>query len=305
VDGQVGELERLGRLRRFLTLPVADLLISAEGETLLESHRRQIAVVCTQLPGFAALAEAVAPEEVMSVLRAYHAALGSAIYAFEGTVGPLVEDRLTIVFNDPLPIEDPAGQAVRLGLAMRQRMEELLIGWRRAGYALDFGVGIDLGYATLGTIGFEGKTEYGAIGPVVRLAGQLCDSATQSQILVTQRVLLATEDLVETTPLGDHLIAASPRPVSVFAIERLRSRSVITIASGTVRPQLEKGPLTEREQEVVALIVRGCTNREIAEDLVIAEGTAVRHVANILNKLGLHSRAQVAVWALERGRPVA
>jgi len=141
VKEQVTELERLGRLRRFLAPQVAELLVSVEGEALLESHRRQIAVVCCQLPGFAALADTTAPEEVLAVLRAYHQGLGSVIYGFEGTVGPLVEDRLTVLFNDPLPTDDPAGQAVRLALAMRERMTELLVGWRKAGYALDFAGG--------------------------------------------------------------------------------------------------------------------------------------------------------------------
>jgi adenylate cyclase len=171
VREQVAELERLGRLRRFLAPQVAELLVSAEGDALLDSHRRQIAVVCCHLPGFSELADATAPEEVLAVLRAYHEAMGSVIFGFEGTVGPLVEDRLTVLFNDPLPVDDPPGEAVRLALAMRERMSELLAAWRRASYAVDFGVGIDLGYATLGTIGFEGKTEYGAIGTVVHPRG--------------------------------------------------------------------------------------------------------------------------------------
>jgi adenylate cyclase len=303
VAEQVAELERLGRLRRFLSPQVAELLVSAEGEALLDSHRRQIAVVCCQLPGFSELADATAPEDVLAVLRAYHEGLGGVIYGFEGTVGPLVEDRLTVLFNDPLPTDDPAGQAVQLALAMRERMTVLLSGWRRAGHSLDFGVGVDLGYATLGTIGFEGKTEYGAIGTVVHLAGQLAERAHDSQILISGRVHLATEQLVETRPLGEQDIAGLTRVVQVFAVERLRQSS-LQVATRAEQPTNTLGPLTEREQEVVALIVRGCSNREIAEELVIAEGTAVRHVANILNKLGLHSRAQVAVWAVERVRPV-
>jgi DNA-binding NarL/FixJ family response regulator len=304
VQEQVAELGRLGRLRRFLSPQVAELLVSAEGEALLESHRRQIAVVCCQLPGFAALADATAPEEVLAVLRAYHEGLGSVIYGFEGTVGPLVEDRLTVLFNDPLPIDDPAGQAVRLALAMRERMADLLAGWRKAGYALDFTVGIDLGYATLGTIGFEGKTEYGAIGTVVHLAARLAEEAQGGQILISQRVQLATEILIQSTSLGEHTISGFLKPLPIFVVERLRAAGVPAETSGTGQSGV-KGPLTEREQEVVGLIVRGCTNREIAEELVIAEGTAVRHVANILNKLNMKSRAQVAVWAVERTRPVA
>src|SRR5262249_13387067 len=131
VQEQVAELERLGRLRRFLAPQVAEMLVSADGEALLESHRRQIAVGGCRLPGFAAFADTTAPEEVLAVLRTYHEALGNVIYRFEGTVGPLVEDRLTILFNDPLPTDDPAGQAVRLALAMRDRMVEMIAGWRK------------------------------------------------------------------------------------------------------------------------------------------------------------------------------
>jgi adenylate cyclase len=304
VQDQVAELDRLGRLRRFLSPQIAELLVSAEGEALLESHRRQIAVVCCQLPGFAALADTTAPEEVLAVLRAYHEGLGSVIYGFEGTVGPLVEDRLTVLFNDPLPTDDPAGQAVRLALAMRERMTELLAGWRRAAYALDFAVGIDFGYATLGTIGFEGKTEYGAIGTVVHLAARLAEAAQAGEIWISQRVQLATESLIESTSLSDQAVSGFFKPVPVFRVERQRSAAASPATTGAER-LAAAGPLTEREREVVSLIVRGCTNREIAEELVIAEGTAVRHVANILNKLNLKSRAQVAVWAVERSHQVA
>jgi DNA-binding NarL/FixJ family response regulator len=308
VDEQVAEIERLSRLRRFLSPQVANLLVSAEGESLLESHRRQVAVVCCQLPGFAALADTSAPEEVLTVLHAYHQALGTVIFEFEGTVGPLVEDRLTVLFNDPLPTDDPAGQAVRLALAMREKMMELLQEWRRIGHSLDFSVGIDLGYATLGTIGFEGKTEYGAIGTVARLAGRLCDMACDQQILVSHRVRAATESIVSCTDLGEQAISGFARPVPIYAIRSTRGAAggLPSIAPERGTSSLAgAGPLTEREREVVGLIVRGYTNREIADELVIAEGTAVRHVANILNKLSLHSRAQVAVWAVQQAQPAA
>jgi len=206
-----------------------------------------------------------------------------------------------VLFNDPLPTDDPAGQAVRLALAMRERMTELLVGWRKAGYALDFAVGIDFGYATLGIIGFEGKTEYGAIGTVVHVAARFAEVAQGGQILISQRVQLATESLIESTSLGEQSVSGFLKPVPVFKLERLATAQTGT--TGAER-SVVAGPLTEREREVVGLIVRGYTNREIAEELVIAEGTAVRHVANILNKLNLKSRAQVAVWAVERTRTV-
>jgi CheY-like chemotaxis protein/class 3 adenylate cyclase/DNA-binding CsgD family transcriptional regulator len=300
VQEQVAELERLGRLRRFLSSPVAELLASAEGEALLESHRRQIAVVCCQLPGFSALAESHAPEEALTVLRAYHEALGSVISKYEATVGPLVEDRVMLLFNDPLPIDDPAGQAVKAALDMRSRMEPLLAGWRRVGYALDFTTGIDLGYATLGTIGFAGRTEYGAIGTVVQLASRLCEIARTGAILISQRVRLLTEQVVDVTVLGEQAVPGFKQPVPVFSVDAVRASGAESRTPVATAAAPAKGPLTEREREVVNLIARGYTNREIATELVIAEGTAVRHVANILNKLGLKSRAQVAVWEVER-----
>src|SRR5262249_2337414 len=160
-------------------------------------------------------------------LRAYHEALGRVIFEFEGTVGPLVEDRLTIVFNDPLPTDDPAGQAVRLALAMRMRMKGLLQEWRRIGHQLDFGVGIDLGYATLGTIGFEGKTEYAPIGTVARLAARLCELAVDQQVLVSHRVHVATEAFVHSTSLGELAIGGFVRPVAVYAIQDARGTAAV------------------------------------------------------------------------------
>jgi DNA-binding NarL/FixJ family response regulator len=302
VQQQLAELDRLGRLRRFLAPQLAELIVSAEGEPLLESHRREIAVLFCELRGFTTFAELTEPETVVGVLREYHAALGALIFGFEGTVGQFAGDRLMVFFNDPLPCPAPAAQAVRMALAMRQELAELTAEWRKHGHELGFGVGIDLGYATLGTIGFEGRFDYAAIGSVVNLAARLCEEARDGQILVTQRAHATVDELVEASPLGELVLTGLVKPVRVLAVERVRTA---TSASGPpAGAPTRQGPdlLTEREWEVVQLIVRGYTNHAIAQELVIAEGTAVRHVANILNKLGLHSRAQVAVWAVERGR---
>jgi adenylate cyclase len=305
VKEQVSELERLGRLRRFLSPQLAELLISAEGESLLETHRRQIAALCCQLPGFRALAETTDPEEVVALLSDYHQALGAVVFEFEGSVGPLVGDRVTVFFNDPLPADDPAGQAIRLALALRARMHELASSWSRRGLAPDFGVGIDLGYATLGTMGFAGRQEYGAIGTVVHVASALSDQAHGGQILTTQRLVAALDDSVETTTVGDMLLPGFVRALAVFQVHRMRAAEQPAVLEPAVNCSSKAdaySPLSEREREVVSLIAKGCSNRQIAEELVIAEGTAVRHVANILNKLGFHSRAQVAVWAVQQAR---
>jgi DNA-binding NarL/FixJ family response regulator len=304
VHEQVDELERLRRLRRFLAPQVAELIISAEGDSLLESHRREIAVLCCELVGFTELGETTEPESVMDVLREYYAAVGQLSFAFEGTLGHFTGGTQTIFFNDPLPCPDPAVRAVRLALAVHAKMRELIGVWRKRGHELGFRAGIDLGYATLGTIGVEGRSDYGAVGSVVNLAARLCDEAHEGQILVSQRVHTPAEDLVEATLLGTLPLKGFLKPVRVFSIERARAVAPSPISateSAPVLPQPGLSPLSEREQEVVALITRGCSNREIAGELTIAEATAVRHVANILDKLGLKSRAQVAVWAVERG----
>jgi class 3 adenylate cyclase/DNA-binding CsgD family transcriptional regulator len=304
VHEQVTELERLRRLRRFLAPQLAELIISAEGDSLLESHRREIAVLCCELVGFTEFGETTEPESVMHVLREYYTAVGNLSFAFEGTLGHFAGGGLTVFFNDPLPCPDPAVQAVRLALVMSEKMGELIAIWRKRGHALGFKAGIDLGYATLGTIEVEGRSDYGVVGSVVNLAARLCDEAPEGQILVSQRVHAAAEDLVEATSLGMLALKGFLKPVGVYTIERARPSaepSALTVEA-PVLAAAESGasPLSEREQEVVALITQGCSNREIARELTIAEATAVRHVANILDKLGLKSRAQVAVWAVER-----
>ena len=307
VQEQVAELERLGRLRRFLAPQLAELIVSAEGESLLESHRREITVLCCELEGFTAFEETTAPEAVMHVLREYYAGVGNLSFAFEGTLGHFAGGALTVFFNDPLPCPDPAGQAVRLAIAIGEQMRELLTGWRKLGHELGIRMGVDLGYATLGTIGFERRSDYGAIGSVVNLAARLCDEARDGQILISQRVYAAAEEQVEANSLGTLTLQGFLKPVRAFTVVRARAPAtpgpVLDNEQPSASVEFSPGPspLSEREQEVAVLIAQGCTNREIAKALIIAEATAVRHVANILNKLGLKSRAKVAVWAVERG----
>jgi DNA-binding NarL/FixJ family response regulator len=304
VGEQVADLERLGRLRRFLAPQVAELIVSAEGESLLESHRREIAVLVCDLRGFAAFSETAEPEAVMQVLREYFAAVGALSFELEGTVGHFAGEGLTVFFNDPLPCADPAVQAVRLAVAMRERVRELSATWRRRGYELGFGVGIDLGYATLGTIGFAGRFDYGAVGSVVNVAARLCDEANDGQVLVTQRVHAMVEEMVEARALGELTLKGFLKAVRAFDVTGVRTALAPTplrVEAAATDSEHDADPLSAREREVATLIVGGCTNREIAETLVIAESTAVRHVANILGKLGLKSRAQVAVWAVEHG----
>jgi len=298
VQQQVDELERVGRLRRFLSPQLADLLVSSGGEAILQNHRRQIAVVCCRLPGFTLFAETTAPEEVMHVLGEYHHAVGELIHQFGGTVGAYAGDTIHVFFNDPLPCDDPALSAVDMALAIRATMIDLSHRWARRGYRLDFGAAVTLGYATLGQIGFAGRIDYAAVGPVVDLADGLSARATHGQLLITQPVHAAVEEHVEVTDLGEFALSGFSRPVDVFNIEQARQRVEAAPVDG---PGPWLSTLSMREREVAVLIARGLTNRQIAEELVISERTAEGHVDHIRDKLGVRNRAEVAVWVVQHG----
>jgi adenylate cyclase len=218
VQRQVQELERLARLRRFLAPQLAELIASDQHEQALESHRREVTVVFCDLRGFTAFSETAEPEEVMGVLREFHAAMGEIIYRYEGTLERFTGDGMMIFFNDPLPCSDPAERAIHMAVAMRARVADLKAGWRRRGHQLDFGVGIAQGYATLGKIGFEGRFDYAAIGTVTNLASRLCDEAKGDQILVSQRVYSSVEALVEAEAVGELSLKGLSRPVLAYNI---------------------------------------------------------------------------------------
>ena len=223
VEEQVAQLERLGRLKRFFSPQLAELIVSGDAEDPLKTHRREITVVYLDLRGFTAFAETAEPEEVMAVLHEYHAAMGKLILQHEGTLEHFAGDGMMIFFNDPVPIANPAEPAIRMTIAMRERVKELMVKWRKLGYELDFGVGIAQGYATIGAIGFEGRWEYGAIGSVPNLAARLCGEAKPGEILVTQRLLGNVEDLVDVEPTGELSLKGFHRPVSAHKILRLKS----------------------------------------------------------------------------------
>jgi class 3 adenylate cyclase len=222
VEQQLAQLERLGRLKRFFSPQLAELIVAGGAEDPLKTHRREVTVVFLDLRGFTAFAETTDPEEVMGVLREYHAAMGELILAHEGTLQRFTGDGMMVFFNDPVPVPDPAERAIRMALAMRHRVDELTVAWQKRGYDLQLGVGIAQGYATIGAIGFEGRWDYGAIGTVTNLAARLCGDAKPGQILVPRRLLATVEEMVETEPVGELSLKGFHRPVTAHNVMRLK-----------------------------------------------------------------------------------
>ena len=222
VAEQVSELERLGRLKRFFSPQLAELIVSGSAEDPLKSHRREITVVFLDLRGFTAFAETTEPEEIMSVLRDYHGEMGQVILAHEGTLERFAGDGMMVFFNDPVPVPDPAARAVRMVLAMRERLTALTVKWRKQGFDLGFGAGIAQGYATIGAVGFEGRWDYGAIGTVTNLAARLCSDAKPGQILISQRVCSSVEDFTELESVGELQLKGFLKPVSAFNVLGLK-----------------------------------------------------------------------------------
>jgi adenylate cyclase len=218
VAAQLGELERAGRLKRFLAPQLAELIVARGDESILESHRREIVVVFCDLRGFTAFAERTEPEEVMALLRDYHAALGPIVASFEGTLDHYAGDGIMVFFNDPLPTPDPARRAIEMAVAMRVAVQRVLNAWRRHGHDIGFGVGISQGYATLGQIGFAERMDYTAIGTVTNLAARLCGEAKDGQILVSRRVAVAVEDAATLEEIGDLSLKGLSQAVAVYNV---------------------------------------------------------------------------------------
>ena len=218
VAEQVEQVERLGRLKRFFSPQLAELIVTGGAADPLKSHRVEVTVVFLDLRGFTAFAETADPEEVMGVLRDYHAEMGRLILEHEGTLERFTGDGMMVFFNDPVPVPDAAERSIRMALAMRERVRQLDLGWRKRGYDLGVGIGIAQGYATIGAIGFEGRWDYGAIGTVTNLAARLCGEAKSTEILVSQRVAGAVEDRVPLEALGALTLKGFARPVSAFRV---------------------------------------------------------------------------------------
>ena len=218
----VAQLERMGRLKRFFSPQIADLILSGGTDDPLKSHRREITVVFLDLRGFTAFTETADPEEVMGVLREHHAEMGRLIMAHQGTLERFAGDGIMVFFNDPVELDNSAAHAIRMAIEMQGCFAQLKTGWQKRGYDLDMGIGIAQGYATLGAIGFEGRQDYGAIGNVTNLAARLCAEAGPGQVLVSQRVLGRIEDLVHAEPVSELVLKGFRRPVQVFNVSALR-----------------------------------------------------------------------------------
>ncbi len=219
----VAQVERMGRLKRFFSPALAEAIVDGGAEDPLKSHRREIAVVFLDLRGFTAFTETADPEEVMGVLREYHAAMGALILQFEGTLERFTGDGIMVFFNDPVVISEPAARAVRMALKMQHDMATLAAGWRKRGYELQLGIGIAMGYATIGAIGFEGRIDYGAIGNVTNLSARLCGEAAGGEILIAPRVLAALGDGFATEPAGELMLKGLHRAVATTRVSGERA----------------------------------------------------------------------------------
>jgi GAF domain-containing protein len=218
VTNQVDEIERMGRLRRFLPPQVADLIVASGSEKQLESHRREITALFCDLRGFTGFTESADAEDVMALLRDYHAAIGEIIIKYNGTLERYAGDGVMVVFNDPVPVENSALQAVLMALELRDALGALTATWSRLGHEIGFGIGIAHGFATLGTIGFEGRFDYAAIGTVSNVASRLCDEAKPGQILISPRVLMKVENAVKVEPVGEFELKGIRRPLAAYNV---------------------------------------------------------------------------------------
>jgi class 3 adenylate cyclase len=218
VSEQVAQLDRLGRLKGFFSPALADSIVNGGGEDLLKTHRREVVVVFLDLRGFTNFTDSSEPEEVMSVLDEYHRAMGPLILAHDGTLERFAGDGLMIFFNDPITLDNPTANAVKMSLEMQQQFVALRTSWKKRGYDLDLGIGIARGYATLGAVGFEGRWDYACIGSVTNLAARLCSEAKGGQILTNQKTLGRIEDSLVAEPLGELALKGIAAPVPVFNV---------------------------------------------------------------------------------------
>jgi len=222
VGEQVEELERIRKLRRFLSPQLVEAIVSSDDDAILQSHRREVAMLFADIRGWTSFVDAVEPEELMRVLREFHGVVGRLVRRFDATVGFLEGDGVQLFFNDPVEVPDAALRAIRLGCALREEMAELTPLWRKRGYELDVGAGIALGFATCGEVGFEERSDYAAIGAVTNLASRLADEAAAGQVLIAQRLYAEVESDIDVEPVGEFTLKGFRRPVTAFNVLGVR-----------------------------------------------------------------------------------
>ena len=218
VQTQVVELERVRKLRRFLSPQLVDAIVSSGDDAILRSHRRKVAMLFADLRGWTSFVDAVEPEELMQVLGEFHSVIGGLVRRFDATVGFLEGDGVQLFFNDPHEIPDAPLRAVRMACALRGEMAELTPVWRKRGYSLGMGAGVALGYATCGEVGFEGRSDYAAIGSVTNLAARLADEAAAGQVLIAQQLYAEIETDVDVEPVREFILKGFQRPVAAFSV---------------------------------------------------------------------------------------
>jgi len=223
VKAQVDELERVSRLRGFLAPQLAQAIVSAGNEKILDNHRREVVALFCDLRGFTGFSETAEPEDIMAVLKEYHGAVGPLIRKYEGTLDRFTGDGMMVFFNDPLPCPDPAARAARLAVEMRDAVAGLMPLWNKRGHSLGFGIGMAQGFATLGRIGFEDRFDYTAIGAVINLAARLCADAENGQILASGRLAASVEEIAEIEDLGERTLRGMARPVAVRNLSALKA----------------------------------------------------------------------------------
>jgi adenylate cyclase len=233
IGRQMDQIERMNRLKRFLSPQLAETVLQCDDTDLFKCHRREITAAFLDLRGFTAFTDRAEPEEVMELLRSYYAVAGKVIFKFEATLEYFAGDGMMIFFNDPVPCENHAEKAVRLGLEIRDKVRELRLGWLKKSYNLDLGIGLATGDAAVGNIGFEDRMNYGAVGKVINLAARLCGAAKGGQILATQKTLSKVENLVEAEPIEELNLKGFVRAVRAFNILNLKPQ---TDALKPVRP---------------------------------------------------------------------
>jgi class 3 adenylate cyclase/CheY-like chemotaxis protein len=217
VNQQVAELQRMERLKRYLSPQIAKTILGNE-QDLFKTHRREVTIVFLDLRGFTAFSDSAEPEEVMDFLRRYHGEMGRLVFKYNGTLERFMGDGIVVIFNDPIPCDDHVQKAARMCLEMRERVRELRTAWLKMGYDLDLGVGVAAGYATLGTIGFEGRMDYGTIGNLPNLAARLCAEAKGGQILTDLKTMSKLEDLFAAQTLEEVHLKGISRPVMAYNI---------------------------------------------------------------------------------------